>query len=39
MKKELDELAGALSRNDSDPVFQDALSALKNCIKAIPGER
>ena len=39
MKKELDELAGALSRNDSDPVFQDALSALKNCIKSIPRER
>lgn len=39
LKKELDEMAGELKREESAPAYQDALSALVNCIKAIPGER
>lgn len=39
LRKELDEIIEELNRNESDPAYRDALSALANCIKMIPGER
>ncbi len=39
LKVELEEIAKALDKNESDSAYQNALSAMANCIKAIPGER
>ena len=38
LKEELEKIAGELDNKESDPTYQDALSALANCIRAIPGE-
>lgn len=39
LKEELKRIEEALHNNESDSTYQNALSALANCIRAIPGER